>query len=161
MPAVALALLPLLAEAVALGLCLGVWLKLNIFMAMSGAVILAAVCPALIGVITQQWQYSRLGTRKGKGANSLASVFDDSTKYASTIWFGMSNLHAQLCFLAHANWLCAGMQVGFSPQQRESGQKQLQLAVWTIIRLAARMFVRCRQLTVQLDCYVTCIPIGS
>lgn len=65
MPAVALALLPQLAEAVVLGLCLGLWLHLNVFMAVSGALILATVCPALIGVITQQWHSSRLGTRKG------------------------------------------------------------------------------------------------
>ena len=65
MPAMALALLPQLAEAVALGLCLGLWLHLNVFMAVSGAMILATVCPALIGVITQQWHCSRLGTRKG------------------------------------------------------------------------------------------------
>ena len=70
MPAMALALLPLLAEAVALGLCLGLWLKLNVFMAAVGGLVLAAVCPAFIGVITQEWQHSRLGTRKGTGPTS-------------------------------------------------------------------------------------------
>ena len=64
-PAMALALLPQLAEATVLGLCLGLWLHLNVFMAVLGALILATVCPALIGVITQQWHCSRLGTRKG------------------------------------------------------------------------------------------------
>lgn len=68
--ATALALLPLLAEAVALGLCLGLWLKLDVFMAVAGALILSAVCPALVGVITQQWQCSRLGTRKGTGTQT-------------------------------------------------------------------------------------------
>ncbi|DBA85759.1 TPA: hypothetical protein ACH3X1_005319 [Trebouxia sp. C0004] len=65
LPVLALALLPLIAEAIALGLCLGLWLKLHVFMATAGAIILAAVCPALTGAAMHEWQRCRLGTRKG------------------------------------------------------------------------------------------------
>lgn len=61
----ALALLPLLAEAIALGLCLGLWLKLHVFMAIAGAIILATVCPAVTGATMHEWQRCRLGTRTG------------------------------------------------------------------------------------------------
>ena len=61
----ALALLPLLAEAIALGLCLGLWLKLHVFMAIAGAIILATVCPAVTGATMHEWQRCRLGTRSG------------------------------------------------------------------------------------------------
>ena len=63
--ALALALLPLVAEAAALGLCLGLWLKMNVFMAFAGALVLAAVCPALVGVTMHEWNQGRLGTRQG------------------------------------------------------------------------------------------------
>lgn len=63
--ALALALAPLLAEAVAVGLCLGLWLNMNVFMALAGALILAAVCPALDGATMHEWSQGRLGTRKG------------------------------------------------------------------------------------------------
>ena len=65
LPVLALALLPLIAEAIALGLCLGLLLKLHVFMAIAGAVILAGVCPALLGAAMHEWQGCRLGTRKG------------------------------------------------------------------------------------------------
>ncbi|KAL0039470.1 hypothetical protein WJX79_009541 [Trebouxia sp. C0005] len=65
LPVLALALLPLTAEAVALGLCLGLWLKLHVFMAIAGAMILAAVCPVITGAAMHAWQGCRLGTRKG------------------------------------------------------------------------------------------------
>ena len=60
-----LVLLPLAAEATALGLCLGLWLKMNVFMALAAALILSAVCPAVIGVTMHEWQLSRLGTATG------------------------------------------------------------------------------------------------
>ena len=61
----AMALLPLMFEAVALALCLGLWLKMNVFMALTGALILTAVCPAVIGATMHEWQSSRLGTQRG------------------------------------------------------------------------------------------------
>lgn len=61
----ALALLPLMAEAIALALCLGLWLKLHVFMSIAGALILAAVCPALTGATMYEWQQCRLATREG------------------------------------------------------------------------------------------------
>jgi len=74
LPVLALALLPLIAEAIALGLCLGLWLKLHVFMAIAGAIILAAVCPALTGAAMHEWQQCRLGTRKGASLSQQTSV---------------------------------------------------------------------------------------
>lgn len=61
----ALAVLPLVAESIALGLCLGLWLKLHVFIAVAGALILSAVCPALTGATMHEWQQARLGIRQG------------------------------------------------------------------------------------------------
>ena len=69
-----LALLPLIAEAIVLGLCLGLWLKLHVFMAIGGAIILAAVCPAVTGVTMHEWQRCRLGTRSGAVLSSSHSL---------------------------------------------------------------------------------------
>lgn len=74
LPVLALALLPLTAEAVALGLCLGLWLKLHVFMAIAGAMILAAVCPVITGAAMHAWQGCRLGTRKGASLSQETSV---------------------------------------------------------------------------------------
>jgi len=74
LPVLALALLPLIAEAIALGLCLGLWLKLHVFMAIAGAIILAGVCPALTGAAMHEWQRCRLGTRKGASLSQHTSV---------------------------------------------------------------------------------------
>ena len=74
LPVLALAFLPLIAEGVALGLCLGLWLKLHVFMAIAGAIILAGVCPALTGVAMHEWQRCRLGTRKGASFSQDTSV---------------------------------------------------------------------------------------
>lgn len=53
-------------EATAVGLCLGLWLNLNVFTAMTGGLILSALCPALVYTTMQQWQQFKLGTDKGK-----------------------------------------------------------------------------------------------
>ena len=74
LPVLALALLPLIAEAIALGLCLGLWLKLHAFMAIAGAIILAGVCPALTGAAMHEWQLCRLGTREGASLSQQTSV---------------------------------------------------------------------------------------
>lgn len=74
LPVLALALLPSIAEAIALGLCLGLWLKLHVFMAIAGAIILTGVCSALTGAAMHEWQRCRLGTRKGASLSQQTSV---------------------------------------------------------------------------------------
>ena len=60
-----LAALPALLEATAVGLCLGLWLKLNVFMAIAGGLILAPVCPALLHATMNSWQQCGLGISTG------------------------------------------------------------------------------------------------
>ena len=61
-----MAAVPVAAEATAVGLCLGLWLNLNVFMALAGGLILSSVCPALLHSTMCQWQHFKLGTDKGK-----------------------------------------------------------------------------------------------
>ena len=72
MSVLALALVPLVLEAVVLGVCLGWWLKLPVFLAIAGALILAAVCPALTGTTMSEWQQARLSITKGIALRGLA-----------------------------------------------------------------------------------------
>lgn len=63
--------MPAVAEAAAVGLCLGLWLNLNVFMAIAGALVLAPVCPALLHATMETWQGCGLGV--GKGVSTFAT----------------------------------------------------------------------------------------